>query len=379
MAKRPIMDVGLVILAGGQGKRLGGQNKAQLVLNEQNFFAHLLAATDGLFAEKILSVASKKEAAEAARNYCLPKNWQITADQTPSAGPLAGLYAAFLVSKCQMVLLISCDTPFVERSFVNFLLTCVDDQYQCFVPFTTDGRLHPLCAIYDRSVLPVAREQLEAGDFKMHNFLQKLAKKEISLAASGFGDDIVFNVNTPEDLAKAQQIAAGFKNTANRQKLPIIAVCGSKNSGKTTFLTNLIPYLKRAGLKVLVVKHDAHDFTPDVPDTDSFILREAGADEVAIYSQNHFAVFGHGQNLVLEDALSHLGEGDIILLEGGKNSPYPKIEILRAANNPNPVADPQTLLALCTDVQKPPLRVTVFGLTDYKKVAELILARFKNH
>ena len=64
----------------------------------------------------------------------------------------------------------------------------------------------------------------------------------------------------------------------------VLAVSGVHNSGKTTLLEKLLPVLRSRGLKVGVIKHDGHDFTPDVPGTDSYRLREAGAEGVAVYS-----------------------------------------------------------------------------------------------
>ena len=60
----------------------------------------------------------------------------------------------------------------------------------------------------------------------------------------------------------------------------VLAVSGVHNSGKTTLLEKLLPVLRSRGLKVGVIKHDGHDFTPDVPGTDSYRLREAGAEGV---------------------------------------------------------------------------------------------------
>ena len=61
----------------------------------------------------------------------------------------------------------------------------------------------------------------------------------------------------------------------------VLAVSGLHNSGKTTLLEKLLPALRSRGLKVGIIKHDGHDFTPDVPGTDSYRLREAGAEGVS--------------------------------------------------------------------------------------------------
>ena len=68
----------------------------------------------------------------------------------------------------------------------------------------------------------------------------------------------------------------------------VLAVSGVHNSGKTTLLEKLLPVLRSRGLKVGVIKHDGHDFTPDVPGTDSYRLREAGAEGVAVYSGTRY-------------------------------------------------------------------------------------------
>ena len=70
----------------------------------------------------------------------------------------------------------------------------------------------------------------------------------------------------------------------------VLAVSGAHNSGKTTLLEKLIPLLRARGLKVGVIKHDGHDFTPDVPGTDSFRLREAGAVILAKTNMDEFAM-----------------------------------------------------------------------------------------
>ena len=60
-------------------------------------------------------------------------------------------------------------------------------------------------------------------------------------------------------------------------EIPVIAVSGVKNSGKTTLLEKLIANLVARGIRVAVIKHDGHHFEPDVPGTDSYRHRSAGA------------------------------------------------------------------------------------------------------
>ena len=156
---------------------------------------------------------------------------------------------------------------------------------------------------------------------------------------------------------------------------PVFAVSGVKNSGKTTLLENLIGVLSGRGWKVAAVKHDGHDFEPDVPGTDSHRLRKAGARGVAVYSVDKLMLVEERPNPSLDDLLELFAAYDLVLLEGGKHTPFPKLEIVRAAVSRVPVCDPETLIGLCTDCPLSLPGIVCFGLTDYEKMADLLEAR----
>ena len=73
-----------------------------------------------------------------------------------------------------------------------------------------------------------------------------------------------------------------------------------------------------------VVKHDGHDFEPDVPGTDSFCHRKAGAYGTAVFSDHRFLVTKECKGITEQELFLHFPEADIILVEGLKNSSYPK-------------------------------------------------------
>ena len=100
-----------------------------------------------------------------------------------------------------------------------------------------------------------------------------------------------------------------------------------------------IPLLRARGLKVGVIKHDGHDFTPDVPGTDSFRLREAGAEGVAVFSGSRYLLteeFRLNEQDLL--ALFERHGYDLVLMEGFKESGWPKIEVVRKAVSEEPVS-----------------------------------------
>lgn len=108
----------------------------------------------------------------------------------------------------------------------------------------------------------------------------------------------------------------------------LFAISGYKNSGKTTLICRLIPELKRRGYRVAVIKHDGHEFIGDVPGTDSFRHREAGACGCAVFSEKRILITKEieaGDECIDEQTLiKAFPEADILLLEGLKNSSYPK-------------------------------------------------------
>lgn len=104
----------------------------------------------------------------------------------------------------------------------------------------------------------------------------------------------------------------------------IYAISGYKNSGKTTLMTRLVAELVRRGLRVATIKHDGHDFQPDVPGTDSFRHREAGAYGTAVFSNHRFLVTKTWEQPDESALIAAFPEADVILLEGFKHSSYPK-------------------------------------------------------
>ncbi|UQZ88919.1 molybdopterin-guanine dinucleotide biosynthesis protein B [Deltaproteobacteria bacterium Smac51] len=159
----------------------------------------------------------------------------------------------------------------------------------------------------------------------------------------------------------------------------VIAVSGVKNSGKTTVLSGIIPVLRELGLSVAVIKHDGHDFEPDVPGTDSFKLRQAGAQAVAVFSPRRSMVTIEREGTTLEEMIGQVSDMNLILVEGAKHSPYPKIEIVRAAVSDQSVCEAATLLALATDTDLKIPGVPRVTLDDYQALAGVIAKYYMRH
>ncbi|MGQ9655533.1 MAG: molybdopterin-guanine dinucleotide biosynthesis protein B [Thermodesulfobacteriota bacterium] len=159
---------------------------------------------------------------------------------------------------------------------------------------------------------------------------------------------------------------------------PIISVVGTSGSGKTTLLEKLIPELKSRGYRLAVVKHDAHSFEIDHEGKDSWRLKAAGADVVVISSPAKIAMIEDTHKDHTLEEISHriANRVDIIISEGFKRAPHPKIEVFRAAHGRGLLCTSQdNILAIASDV---PLKTEVpcVHIDDVKSLADLIERRF---
>ncbi|MBB1250892.1 molybdopterin-guanine dinucleotide biosynthesis protein B [Rhizobium sp. G21] len=164
--------------------------------------------------------------------------------------------------------------------------------------------------------------------------------------------------------------------TKNQPK--IFGVTGWKNSGKTGLMVRLVRELTARGYRVSTVKHAHHDCDVDKPGADSHQHREAGAQEVALVSGARVALMQELRGAPepsLDDILARLAPCDIVLVEGYKREPIPKIETRRRdARSTEPLApfDPQILAVAsdhAPDTDGPPR----FDLDDTQGLAEFIL------
>lgn len=150
--------------------------------------------------------------------------------------------------------------------------------------------------------------------------------------------------------------------------------------GKTTVMENLIREFVSRGYKVAAIKHDGHDFIPDVEGTDSFRFAGAGAYGTAVFSKKRVMMIKQIQNIKEEIIFSFYPEADFILVEGLKDSSYPKIEIIRkgvSKESPLLCSNPEGRFLVATDLtmgEERELEKEEFcNITDYKKMIESIL------
>jgi len=113
--------------------------------------------------------------------------------------------------------------------------------------------------------------------------------------------------------------------------IPIVSIVGWSDSGKTTYLENLIPELTGRGYRICAVKHDVHGFEMDTPGKDSWRLKRAGAAVSVVSGPDKIAVIADtGRDLTLSEIRDRfVSDVDLMISEGFKKDVHPKIEVFR--------------------------------------------------
>ena len=115
--------------------------------------------------------------------------------------------------------------------------------------------------------------------------------------------------------------------------MKIFGFAGYSGSGKTTLIEKLIPLFTARGLKVSLIKHAHHQFDVDTPGKDSYRHRHAGCTEVLVTSSRRWVLMHELRGEAepdLQEQIKHLSPCDLLLVEGFKHDPIPKLEVYRA-------------------------------------------------
>lgn len=163
--------------------------------------------------------------------------------------------------------------------------------------------------------------------------------------------------------------------------VPLLGFCAYSGTGKTALLEKLIPLLKKRRLRLALLKHAHHDFDIDQPGKDSYTLRKAGADQVLIASRRRVAFIREqaetSREPRLADVLHCLDTRtlDLILVEGFKGEPIPKIELHRPSlTKPMIHASDPHVIAVASDCRFPLARdLPWLDLNKPEEILEFVL------
>ncbi|MGI6095772.1 MAG: molybdopterin-guanine dinucleotide biosynthesis protein B [Lachnospiraceae bacterium] len=358
-------EYSFLLLAGGKSSRMG-QDKGSLLYKGRSFVDTLLCKGEQAGLHTFF----------LSGHSCSREDVRIVPDEYKECGPLGGLQACMKVMKTPYCLVAPVDVPQIPVSVLKELLRVhrsmreMELQDQVLI-LKHEEREEPLIGIYPTNLEKKIADHLSGKKYSVFGLLREVGYQTAEIPTDAWRTD---NINTPEAYRKLLEVSGCEQET---KKPYILAVSGVKNSGKTTFLTKLIPALTEKGYRVAVIKHDGHDFQPDVEGTDSYRMREAGAYGCGIFSSGKWMVIKEEPHVSEIQLMEAFPEADIILLEGFKGSDYPKFEIVRSGISEMPVCKAETLLAVVTDVKTIPEGMLTVGLDDISSCIEILEKAWK--
>jgi len=187
------------ILAGGASRRMG-RDKAQIPWGGGTLLTHAIEQMEPVASE--VSIVGTL----TAENLAVP----VLTDKIPGLGPLAGIHSALSRSTSDWNLILAVDLPLVTPELLAWIADFRVVASQTAIVPRVSSRLQPLCAIYHRKILPQIDQALVRRESSIRRLLERLGTRiieEDQLIASGFAPEMLFNVNTPEDLERARAIA----------------------------------------------------------------------------------------------------------------------------------------------------------------------------
>jgi molybdopterin-guanine dinucleotide biosynthesis protein A len=190
-----------ILLAGGESRRMHGINKALLEVGGRRIVERVAETLRALFDEVIVITNSPAD----FEFLGLP----MFRDRIPGCGSLGGLYTGLSCCSGDYGFLVACDMPFVRQDVISYMLSLISDQ-DVVIPRIA-GHFEPLHAIYSRRCVPFIEDLLTHADLKIIDLFDKISLLEVSEETlARFDPQLRFikNLNTPEDLAKAREIAS---------------------------------------------------------------------------------------------------------------------------------------------------------------------------
>lgn len=194
------MKIGCAILAGGKSSRMG-TDKALLEFEGKQFITQI-AEELSWFDERIIARGGNSRLEGE-----LEREWTVIPDFYPDHGPIGGLHAALSACESDALFVVTCDMPLIESWLVRELCARMQetdfdgervDAYDAVISVGEGGKIHPLCGVYRKSVIPVLEEQILSGRNRVMEALKRLRVNYVTVDSPA-GARQLANINTSQD------------------------------------------------------------------------------------------------------------------------------------------------------------------------------------
>ncbi|RKP55108.1 molybdenum cofactor guanylyltransferase [Cohnella endophytica] len=196
-------DRSVVILAGGQGRRMGGVNKALLPLGGETLLERQLREARK-WSDEIIIVANEPISMPAS----IEAEARVVTDIYPGDGPIAGIHAGLSASSRPYVWVLACDHPYPNANAAERLLERMNAASQAAIPIILD-RPQPLHAVYRKEVASEAEAMLAKGQRRLTELLDKIewvALNEYIFAERGIRITFADDIDTPEHYEREKRL-----------------------------------------------------------------------------------------------------------------------------------------------------------------------------
>ena len=331
MSEMDKKNAAIFVIAGGKSSRMG-RDKRWLDLGGRSMLERCLRRIPTVFSERFLMMeANSPDIMQLAENcgFC------IVTDEVQGRGPVEGLRLGLKHMSADWGLALSADMPFfsfsaIEPLFIRLseIISKGERRIKCILP-TLDGRRQPLAGLYHKGLLTEIAQKIKRGERKLGAMAEAFETELVEIHRYTEQKEYFFNVNTKYDYRLASGRAAN-----EGQKVPQIAVVAPvAGTGKTTFLEKLTARLSRRGIRVAVVKSDAHGFSLDTQGKDSARFRASGACAVSVVSPKGYFL-EEATRLPFDRAADKFEKIDLILTESRTHAACPAFSLWRGRGEP---------------------------------------------
>jgi molybdopterin-guanine dinucleotide biosynthesis protein A len=182
------MEATLVVLAGGESRRMG-RPKAWLEVGDTTLLRYVVERLAPAFSEVMVSFAEPEQLEQLVP-------YRVVFDRKRSAGPLAGIEAGLVAAHHDVIFALACDMPYVTRTLTELAVAAARN-CDAAIP-RIEGRLEPVCGAYRKTALPAIIGALEAGRFKAGEVVDQLEVTWLE----GLDPEQFQSLNTPADLER---------------------------------------------------------------------------------------------------------------------------------------------------------------------------------
>ncbi|SDB01638.1 molybdopterin-guanine dinucleotide biosynthesis protein B [Eubacterium oxidoreducens] len=373
------MNCALVILCGGKSSRMGS-DKAHLPFGDKSLVEYMIDRFSPTFDRIYLSVKDKNN--YETLNIQVP----MIEDQIVDCGPIGGIYSILSSIEEDYALFVSVDTPFADPKAAKRMAEFSVD-YEVSLVRRASQKIESLFSVYAKSALPKVKQCIDEHRYALkaiHEITNtgylddsKLFNSDNNFFSDADIETCFFNMNTRQDyysaLRRINILPASLHN------IPVLAFSAKSGTGKTTYIEQLIGLLKKKGLKLGVIKHDAHKFEIDKPGKDSYRFTAAGADKVLITSQTKTAMVElHKESYSFDEMIQKIDKVDLIITEGYKHGEQKKFELLRKGYSETPLANPVNLLGYVSDFDIK-TDLPVFNINKPEEIVPFIVDYINNY